>query len=126
MFKLLNDNAKLPKRKNEFAAGLDVFASEDISIKPGYTEHIQLGIALDLNPDDYKGLYLGLALRDTIAKKGLILPNGIGIINIDSTDEIRLLVFKPLQDPSGYENRTIHIKKGDKVGQLIIQGFYSS
>jgi dUTPase len=124
MFKKLNENAIIPKSKNEYAAGIDVFASEEITIKPGYTEYIPIGIALDLDIEKFKGYFFGLYLTDTIAKKGVILPNGVGVINIDSTQEIRLLAFKPLQDPSGYENRNIHIKKGEKVGQLILQKFY--
>ncbi len=124
MFKKLNENAILPKSENEYAAGIDVFASEEIIIKPGYTEYIPLGIGLDLDVRDYKGFYFGLYLTDTIAKKGVILPNGVGIINIDTTQEIKLLAFKPLQDPSGYENLKIRIKKGEKVGQLILQKFY--
>jgi len=124
MFKKLNESAIIPKKKNEYAAGYDVFAIEDIKIKPGYTEHIKLGIALDLDKEKYKGLFFGLYLTDSIAQRGLILPNGVGVINIDSEDEIRMLVFKPLHDPSGYENRTISIKKGDKVGQLILKNFF--
>lgn len=124
MFKKLNESAILPKSEDEYSAGIDVFASEETIIKPGFTKYIPLGIALDLDVRDYRGFYFGLYLTDTIAKKGVILPNGVGIISVNSTKEIKLLAFKPLQDPTGYENSKITIKKGEKVGQLILQKFY--
>jgi len=123
MFKLLNKNAKLPMSEDIYSAGYDIISPIDIEINPGYSRTINLGIALDLNDKDLEYLrdyYVGLYLTDSMAREGLILANGVGIINISSKDEIRMIVLKPLNDPQGYENKSIFIKKGQKIGQLLI------
>jgi len=123
MFKLINENAKLPTAENIYSAGYDIISPIDIEIEPGYSRTIKLGITLDLSDKDLEYLrdyFIGLYLTDSMAREGLILANGVGIINIDSKDEIRMIVLKPLNDRQGYENKSVFIKKGQKIGQLLI------
>ena len=123
MFKVINENAQVPTAENRYSAGYDIISPIDIVIEPGYSRTIPLGIKLDLNEKDLEYLrdyYIGLYLTDSMAREGLILANGVGIINIDSKDEIRMIVLKPLNDPQGYENKSVSIKKGQKIGQLLI------
>ncbi|MFW3388515.1 UNVERIFIED_CONTAM: dUTP pyrophosphatase, partial [Kocuria sp. CPCC 205274] len=50
--KLLNQDARLPKRSNPSDAGIDIFSSESIVIQSGATHTIHTGVALNI-PDGY-------------------------------------------------------------------------
>ena len=79
-----------------------------------------------------KSHYLEIALRSSLGVKGLIIANGIGIIDLDYPDEIGLIVYNPVtifedgensdgSSYSGYNNDEFHIKKGDKVAQCTLK-----
>ena len=126
MFSVVN-NGKLPEAQSKYSAGYDVFAIEDQYIYPGEVRTIKLGFKLSLDElslKEYENYYFGIYLRESMAKKGVMLVNGVGIINIDSTDEIEIKLFNTLKDPKGYENRNIDIKKGDRIAQIILQKHY--
>jgi dUTPase len=123
MFKVINEYAKLPQAEDKYSAGYDIVSPIDIEIIPGYSRTIRLGIVLDLDETDLEYLrdyYIALHITDSMAREGLLLANGVGIININSKEEIRMIVLKPLNDSQGYENKSVFIKKGDKIGQLLI------
>jgi dUTPase len=80
--------------------------------------------------------YLQLTLRSSLAKKGLSIPNGVGMIDIDFTNhEIELLVHNPISkdevlnyiwasNPAIAEDAqidtSIKIKRGDRVCQITL------
>ena len=81
-----------------------------------------------------KSHYLEIALRSSLGVKGLIIANGIGIIDLDYPDEIGLIVHNPLKpyelnepdiDESHYElvseSNSYFINKGDKVAQCTLK-----
>ena len=81
-----------------------------------------------------KSHYLEIALRSSLGVKGLIIANGIGIIDLDYPDEIGLIVHNPLKpyelnepdiDESHYElvseSDSYLIIKGDKVAQCTLK-----
>jgi len=76
--------------------------------------------------------YLEVALRSSLGVKGLIIANGIGIIDLDYPDEIGLIVHKPLSAGEdfntngslicfGDSNHSFKINKGDKVAQCTLK-----
>lgn len=81
-----------------------------------------------------KSHYLEIALRSSLGVKGLIISNGIGIIDLDYPDEIGLIVHNPISEIESFNdgcsdfiglkgcNEQYHfvIKKGDKVAQCTI------
>jgi len=81
-----------------------------------------------------KSHYIQLMLRSSLGKKGLILPNGVGVIDLDYKDEIKMIIHNPILDidengvrfgVSSYSNDNVQspkyeIKKGDKIGQLAL------
>lgn len=135
MFKVLDEVCE-PKRGTKYSAYVDLFSAEDIIIGAGETKIIKLGVKLDLeeliNSNNYiynnanhflKSHYLEVALRSSLGVKGLIIANGIGIIDLDYTDEIGLIVHNPIKDiafnvPNG---NSFKISKGDKVAQCTIK-----
>ena len=156
MFEVL-DIVCEPKRCTRYSAYVDLFSAEDVTIGAGETKIIKLGVKLDLEKlkfaffdcfsitesfdefwgnlgEEYlKSHYLEVALRSSLAVKGLIIANGIGIIDLDYPDEIGLIVHNPLNDIDLIENynycnrnippklRKFKINKGDKVAQCTLK-----
>lgn len=151
MFEIL-DEVCTPRRGTRYSAYVDLFAREDIVIGAGETKIVKLGVKLDLeklelslygflHDDEKKQLldtllkshYLEVALRSSLAVKGLIIANGIGIIDLDYPDEIGLIVHNPVSKVDTYYqgggidlgcvNGGTHFKieKGDKVAQCTLK-----
>jgi dUTPase len=154
MFKIL-DEVCTPKRGTKYSAYVDLFAREDITIGAGETKIVKLGVKLDLDLIDRELLginsckndivclqiwerflrryYLEIALRSSLGVKGLIIANGIGIIDLDYPDEIGLIVHNPVQIREFVQNGNNYttvvdsddsefvIKKGDKVAQCTLK-----
>ena len=132
MLKVL-DELCTPKRGTKYSAYVDLFAREDVVINSGETKIIKLGVKLDLDKlykswyfyteqnnisgswDMYlKSHYLEIALRSSLGAKGLIISNGIGIIDLDYPDEIGLIV-------TNSNNYNFFVTKGDKVAQCTLK-----
>lgn len=75
--------AQYPVRSTEHSAGYDMFCAEDTVVSPHSIALIPTGMKCYLFEDSW----LMIALRSsTPKKKGLILANGIGIIDSDYVD----------------------------------------
>lgn len=157
MFEIL-DEVRIPKRGTKYSAYVDLFSREDVVIGAGETKIVKLGVKLDLDElsKQYfsfhkevhielesrysvkfqkflKYHYLEVALRSSLAVKGLIIANGIGIIDLDYPDEIGLIVHNPVNKVGTYyQDGTIQlgcpnggthfkIEKGDKVAQCTLK-----
>jgi len=153
MFKVL-DKVCVPKRSTKYSAYVDLFSREKVTIGAGETKIVPLGVKIDIemNAIDYqfnhypkqkqtlvkesfmKSHYLEVALRSSLAVKGLIIPNGIGIIDLDYPDEIGLIVHNPIidknfneevgefgSDRDAFVESEFKINKGDKVCQCTLK-----
>lgn len=149
MFEIL-DSVCEPVRSTKYSAYVDLFASEDCTIGAGETKIVKLGVKLDLeqlinsndeiynNSDMFlKSHYLEVTLRSSLGVKGLIIANGIGVIDLDYPDEIGLIVHNPTSNVTkhDYKDRIVklcgqskqhpfghfEIKKGDKVAQCTLK-----
>lgn len=149
MFKIL-DEVCTPRRGTKYSAYVDLFAREDVTIGAGETKIVKLGVKIDLeqlinsndeiynNSDMFlKSHYLEVALRSSLGVKGLIIANGIGIIDLDYPDEIGLIVHNPYGiyereyrtegrlcgEVTTIETKKepFEIKKGDKVAQCTLK-----
>lgn len=120
--KYKDQNITLPIRKTKYAAGYDIASASDIVVpifKPG--------IKPTLVPTGLKGYckkneYFMLVSRSSGPKKGLIMPNSIGIIdhdyynNEDNEGEFFFQFFN-------CSDHDITIHKGDMIGQVIFQTY---
>lgn len=106
----LNDNVKLPTKKDPTDAGYDLYSPIDIVLKPREVTKIPLGFKMELPPFTFAMITprSGLAL-----KEGITIVNTPGIIDENYRDEVAVILFK-LRD-GDYE-----IKKGDRIAQLVI------
>jgi dUTP pyrophosphatase len=108
----LDDNLPLPSYARAGDAGLDLVASEDVTLAPGERAAIPTGIALAI-PPGYAGFVharSGRALRE-----GLALVNAPGVVDSGYRGEVKVLAVN--LDPG----TDIHVKRGDKVAQLVVQ-----
>lgn len=103
-------NVQDPTRAHATDAGLDLYIPEGQSclVRRGAVYTIDLGIRVAI-PD---GHYGQLTLRSSAGEKGLIIPNGVGIIDSDYRGNLKLLV-SALTEPT-------LVAAGDRICQLII------
>lgn len=118
-YEMKNPDFELPKRSTLNSAGYDFFAPEDTIFPSKKLTRIMTGVKCELIPD----MVLILANRSSNpSKKGLILANGVGIIdadyygNSDNDGEIGFEFYN-------ISDEDVVIKKGEKIGQGIIMHF---
>lgn len=115
----ITEDIKLPERSTLNSAGYDFFAIEDVTIPAKKLTRIMTGVKCELMPNQV----LILANRSSNpSKKGLILANGIGVVdadyygNPDNDGEMGFEFYNILDED-------VVIKKGEKLGQGIIIKF---
>ena len=103
-------NVQDPTRAHAADAGLDLYVPEGQAclVRPGAVYTIDLGIRVAI-PDGYYG---ELTLRSSAGKKGLTIPNGVGIIDPGYRGSLKLLV-SALAEPA-------LVTTGERVCQLVI------
>lgn len=92
-------------------AGLDLYAAEPVTLKPGARALVSTGIALAI-PPGFAGFVLprsGLALRH-----GVTLLNTPGLIDAGYRGEIKVLLVNHGEAP-------VRLERGDRVAQLVVQ-----
>ena len=118
-----NESINLPERKTKYSAGYDVEAAEDCVIpafKLGQAPTlVKTGLKAYMPEDEY----LMLCNRSSNPKKkGLVMANSIGIIDSDyyenpDNDGHFMFAFFNIKAED------IEIKKGDVIGQAILQKY---
>jgi dUTP pyrophosphatase len=108
-FKQLDPKATLPTRGSSFAAGLDLYSIEAITLEPNERRLIQTGLAVAI-PEGYYGR---LAPRSGLAtQKGINVL--AGVIDADYRGEIGCLLHNA-------GNETVSLPEKSKICQLIIE-----
>jgi len=137
MFKVLTKGCE-PTRGSKYSACVDLYASEDVVIGAGETKLIGLGVAIDFETfmDDYPHIlkpcgdtwldfmashYLQLMLRSSLSKE-LVIANGVGVIDLDYEDEIKIRLHNPIKGANelGHYETYSQIKKGQKIAQITL------
>ena len=107
--KVLNEDAIIPTRGSEKAAGYDLYSTKDETIMPHETVKIGTGLAIQ-PPEGYFG---AIFARSGLATKfGINLGNGVAVIDEDYTGEYIVALHNDSCDP-------VSIKKGDRIAQLV-------
>ena len=101
-------NATIPTRGSEGAAGYDLYSAQDVSI-PASTRFL---ISTELSILVPKGTYGRIAPRSGLSLKGIDV--GAGVIDSDYTGEVKILL---INNGINYFN----VKKKDRVAQLILE-----
>ena len=113
--KKLRENAKIPTRGSEYAAGYDLYACLDAAatIKPHETEKIGTGLAIAV-PEGYFGAIF--ARSGLATKKGLRPANCVGVADSDYRGEYIVPLFNDTD-----EIRTV--EPGERIAQLVVMPF---
>ena len=130
--KRLSPDVELPSYAHDGDAGMDLCATEDVTLLPGEWEMVGSGVACAI-PKGFAGLVLP---RSGMGCKGLVLKHVVGVIDSPYRGEIKLPLFN--NNPTHLWERirnlfllhklegqaepkgTIHVHKGDRVAQLVI------
>lgn len=106
--KLLSEDATVPTYGSEQAAGMDLYAAEEVTIEPGTHALIKTNIAVML-PNFYYGR---IAPRSGLAyKKGIDVF--AGVIDSDYRGDIGVILYN-----AGSE--AFEVAKGDRIAQMIV------
>ena len=118
-----NSNINLPIRKTKYSAGYDIESAEDCII-PAFKSGakptlVKTGLKAYMQDDEMLLLY---NRSSNPGKKGLVLANGVGVIDKDyygnpDNDGNIMFAFYNLK------NEDVEIKKGDCIGQAIFEKY---
>lgn len=111
--KRLDSAVGLPTPATGGAAGFDLAAAADIEIPAGGIRLVGTGLVISV-PDGY---FLGIFARSSLPlKRGLIVANGVGVIDADycgPTDEIKIQVLN-------VTDAAVTVLKGERLAQGIV------
>jgi len=110
--KRLDKNLPLPAYQTAGSAGFDLYAREQTAIAPKAIALIPSNLIIATPP----GYMLVVASRSSTPKrKGLMVANGIGIIDSDYSgpeDEVKILVYN-------FTENEVVVEKGERIAQGI-------
>lgn len=112
----LDPAVPLPSYQTAGAAGFDLAANADLAIAPGAIVLIPTGLVVEVPQGHFLGIF---ARSSTPLKKGLIVANGVGVLDSDycgPTDELKIQVMNVTQ-------REVTVLKGDRIAQGIVMPF---
>ena len=109
----LDPTIDLPTPATGGAAGFDLAASVDVDIPPHGIRLVSTGLVIAVP----HGYFLGIFARSsTPLKRGLIVANGVGVIDADycgPTDEIKIQVLN-------VTDASVRVLRGDRLAQGIV------
>lgn len=113
--KKLNENAIIPTRGSEYAAGYDLYAciTENIAIEPHSTVKVGTGLAIEI-PDGYFGAIF--ARSGIAAKRGLRPSNCVGACDSDYRGEYIVALHNDTDTPQT-------IEPNERIAQLIVMPY---
>jgi dUTP pyrophosphatase len=111
--KRLDAAVGLPEPASARAAGFDLASAVDLEIPPRSIRLVGTGLVIAV-PDGY---FLGIFARSsTPLKRGLMVANGVGVIDPDycgPSDEIKIQVLN-------FTDAPVQVKRGDRLAQGIV------
>jgi dUTP pyrophosphatase len=109
----LRPSVPLPVYSSPGAAAFDLAAADDVEIGPGEIKLVGTGLVVAV-PD---GHFLAIFARSsTPLKRGLMVANGVGVLDADycgPDDELKVQLLNVTNEP-------VAIKAGDRLAQGIV------
>jgi dUTP diphosphatase len=106
----LSPAVPLPRYETAGAAGFDLAASEDVTVPPGAVALIPTGLVIEVPAGHFLGVF---ARSSTPLKRGLMVANGVGVIDEDycgPADEVKVQVLNFTAAP-------VTVARGDRIAQ---------
>lgn len=107
--KRLSERAQMPRRGSDGAAGLDLFAAEDVTVPARGRALVKTDLAIVVP----EGTYGRIAPRSGLAVKHAI-DVGAGVIDSDYRGNVCILLFN-------HSDEDFMVFGGDRVAQLILE-----
>lgn len=114
--KRLKENAILPTKGSQYAAGYDLYSTETVTIRPHETVMIDTGLAMEI-PMGYFGAIF--ARSGLATKQGLRPANCVGVIDSDYRGPIKVALHNDTD-----EGR--YVNEGDRIAQLVFISYYDA
>ena len=111
--KRLDPTVPLPSYGTDESAGFDLAAAHDLTIAPRQIALVRTGLVIEVPPGHCLGIF---ARSSTPLKRGLIVANGVGIVDPDysgPSDEI-LIQLLNIGDSDA------QVRRGDRLAQGIV------
>ena len=100
----------LPAYATPGAAGMDVVAAENLTLRPGARHAVATGFAVAI-PQGYE---IQVRPRSGLAlKKGITVPNSPGTVDSDYRGEVKVILLNHSED-------NFQIQRGDRIAQLVL------
>ncbi|MEQ1757100.1 MAG: dUTP diphosphatase [Vicinamibacterales bacterium] len=109
----LDSTVPLPAYGTDQSAGFDLAASHDHVVPPGQIALIRTGLVIEVPAGHFLGIF---ARSSTPLKRGLLVANGVGVIDPDysgPTDEVMIQVLNFTVNP-------VSVSRGDRLAQGIV------
>jgi dUTP pyrophosphatase len=111
--KRLDPTVPLPSYGTDESAGFDLAAAHDVTIAPRAIALIRTGLVIEVPTGHFLAIF---ARSSTPLKRGLIVSNGVGVIDPDysgPSDEVMIQVLNVI-------DRHVSVTRGDRLAQGII------
>jgi dUTP pyrophosphatase len=108
--KRIDPTLDLPKYQTSGSVFFDLLVRQTTTVEPGKVALLPLNVVVQTPPGYF---FLLVPRSSTPIKKGLLIPNGIGVIDQDycgDEDEVRLLVFN-------FTDAAVTVERGERVAQ---------
>jgi len=109
----LDPTIPLPSYGTGESAGFDLPAAHDETIAPRSIALIRTGLVIEVPTGHFLAIF---ARSSTPLKRGLIVANGVGVVDPDycgPTDEVMIQVLN-------VTDATVSVKRGDRLAQGIV------
>ena len=112
----LSETVPLPAYQTPGSAGFDLAASVEMTVAPGEVALVPTGLIVAVPPGHFLGVF---ARSSTPLKRGLMVANGVGIVDADycgPEDEVKIEVFN-------FTSSAVRIAPGDRLAQGVVIPF---
>lgn len=109
LIKKLSEFATIPSKGSKYAAGYDLYAAYDYTIKARGKEMVKTDLQISVPP----GTYGRIAPRSGLAWKNSI-DTGAGVIDFDYRGPVNVILFN-------FGDQDFEIKRGDRIAQLVCE-----
>jgi dUTP pyrophosphatase len=111
--KRLDPAVGLPAPATGGAAAFDLAAAADVEVPPGAVRLVGTGLVIGVPGGHFLGIF---ARSSTPLKKGLMVANGVGVVDADycgPQDEVKIQVLN-------FTDRPVLVRRGDRLAQGIV------